>query len=569
MNNLKIDPLGLGHILLNRKLSVPIYQRSYAWEKEQVRQLLDDLSRAMRRREQGKLSQYFLGSVVVIPRPDGRLEIVDGQQRLATASLIITAIRDWYRSIDDKVGSEQCERYLQETDLRTRLSDPNLTLNEIDNVCYLNAILGPPGEPKAKRDGFTESSHEKLFAAYDEIRERIETIAKTGDRRAALNSMADWLEYIKDNAKVVQVSVENDADAFTIFETLNDRGIDLTIADLLKNYLFGLAGKMHLDAVRTKWDEMRGSLKALGKKDRSVDFIRQLWGSERGIIRGPNLFSDIREAKITERDAIEFASNLAASAVDYAAILRPDADLWDDYSTSTRNSVKAIRIMRIERLRPLMLAIMRSFAKNEAIKSFLLLEAVSARIVIAGGPAGTIEQEFFEAAKKVHKKEITKAEQLLAELKSVPSDFEFEAKFRGLSVHIPKLARYYLQTLEDSLPGAGERTVLPDERRITLEHIIPQKDLDEWGYIPKDKAPALSRRLGNMALMLKKDNNQSKSLGYDKKKAFLAATANYKLTNVIPEKWPSDRWGETCINERQLELAKLAVNAWPLKVPKI
>ena len=84
ISQLKIELDGIGHILSDKRLGVPKYQRSYAWEKQNVEELLRDLSDAIR----VKAGEYFLGSIV-IQGADANLEIVDGQQRLATTSIIL------------------------------------------------------------------------------------------------------------------------------------------------------------------------------------------------------------------------------------------------------------------------------------------------------------------------------------------------------------------------------------------------------------------------------------------------------------------------------------------------
>src|SRR5262245_28246836 len=118
---ISIDLSGLGRALSNGPWAVPAYQRSYAWEKEHVSQLFADIQDAIGNEE----DEYFLGSVVVKDADSGPAEIVDGQQRLATATILIAAIRDHFFHKKDIARVESLEKeYLFDTNFRTQERSP-------------------------------------------------------------------------------------------------------------------------------------------------------------------------------------------------------------------------------------------------------------------------------------------------------------------------------------------------------------------------------------------------------------------------------------------------------------
>jgi uncharacterized protein with ParB-like and HNH nuclease domain len=128
---IEIDREGIGHAISDNTLAVPIYQRSYMWEEEQVRQLFEDLAGAMA----SDNADYFLGSIVVAKNPQGIPEVVDGQQRLATVTILIAAIRDYFAQHGDDQAANEFERqYLLSRDMRTREILPKLRLNEASAV---------------------------------------------------------------------------------------------------------------------------------------------------------------------------------------------------------------------------------------------------------------------------------------------------------------------------------------------------------------------------------------------------------------------------------------------------
>jgi uncharacterized protein with ParB-like and HNH nuclease domain len=568
MKNLTIHPFGLGDIIKQNWLAVPIYQRPYAWKPLQVRQLLDDIARAMSRGTSDD-SHYFLGSIVVIQREGKpRLEIVDGQQRLATASFIYAYLRDYFRSIEDAQRTPYYDSYLQDLEPQSGKTIRRLHLNETDDDCYYRCILGDPTEGRSKRTEYADPSHRRLFNAFDEVRSYFGRLASFGNRQDVVSKFVQWGQFLHHNAQVVRVQVASDADAFSIFETLNDRGLDLTIADLLKNFIFGAAGEDALDNVRSKWSEMVGALKTAGtKKDRTVDFIRQLWGSIHGIIRGPDLFGDIRDKTIGQQGAIDFASKLTASAVHYSCILNTDHEIWNRYGTPAKNSLKAIRIMHLERLRPLLMALLDSMKEGEAAMAIAFLEAAAVRHIVAGTSAGTFETDVVGCAVKVRKKDIRTAVQLANELKdAIPNNSTFENAFAQYRTKKSAIARYLFQSLEDYDSGTDERKVTPDEKVFDIEHIIPRHDRSAWDLTP-DKADDLCYRLGNMAIMRRKDNSLGRSAAYAVKRPFYEATESYQLTKAVAEKFPGPKWGEDEVKERQRDLASLAVKCFPLKPP--
>jgi uncharacterized protein with ParB-like and HNH nuclease domain len=112
---------GIGHLLQDSKLQVPTYQRSYAWTDKNVTQLFKDLGTAIAEGER----EYFLGSIVLIGETAVRPSVVDGQQRLATITILLAAIRDYFQAKGDAGRANKIESdYLLETDLRTQEQTP-------------------------------------------------------------------------------------------------------------------------------------------------------------------------------------------------------------------------------------------------------------------------------------------------------------------------------------------------------------------------------------------------------------------------------------------------------------
>ena len=226
ISKLEIELDGIGHAISDNKLSVPLYQRSYAWEESHVTDLYDDLFTSIRNSE----DEYFIGSVVISAGKD-RDEVVDGQQRIATISILLSAIRDYFiESGDIDRATDLQSGYLSSRDRRTQEVIPNLRLNNSDNNFFYNKIILQP----VSNDEPSRASHDRILAAYKIAKDKIKSYASTVNNPT--ESLLDLCDFIDEHLKIILVKVPNHANAFTIFETLNDRGLTLAISDLLKNY---------------------------------------------------------------------------------------------------------------------------------------------------------------------------------------------------------------------------------------------------------------------------------------------------------------------------------------------
>jgi uncharacterized protein with ParB-like and HNH nuclease domain len=154
-----------------------------------------------------------------------------------------------------------------------------------------------------------------------------------------VDRLLDWVEYLEQKARVIWVQVPDDANAFRIFETLNDRGLDLSIADLLKNYLFGMAGD-RIDEAQQHWASMVGTLETVGSENIITTYVRHLWSSKYGLTRERELYTSIKKIVTSRKAAVDFSEELANDAVLYAALLYSEHELWMDLGTTAKTDVQ-------------------------------------------------------------------------------------------------------------------------------------------------------------------------------------------------------------------------------------
>src|SRR5207253_3651820 len=192
-------------------------QRDYAWTDRQVTQLFQDLAKA-----KADSADYFLGAIVTIPRADGVLEVVDGQQRLATTAILLAAMRDYLKTRNEGMLVESIDNeFLTSIDRKSRSRVPNLKLNIDDNDLFRHIIVG---ELDLAVAASRRQSHELILSAYKQAQAQVRYIVSALDPRDHGDVLESWVSYLEHSALVVLMRVPDTADAYKMFETLNARG---------------------------------------------------------------------------------------------------------------------------------------------------------------------------------------------------------------------------------------------------------------------------------------------------------------------------------------------------------
>ena len=558
IDELKISLESIGDALTSNILAVPLYQRSYAWEESHVRDLFQDISTAVSSNER----DYFVGSIVVTKGPGVVLDVVDGQQRLASSVVLIAAMRDWFSANSDSERATQLERdYLVDRDFRTQEARPRLRMNEIDNDFFFRRVLAAPDSPD-RSVAPTKDSHLRIKAAAELAKRHIAAWVSTSNKPT--ERLIELKDYLDQYVQVIWVRVPDDANAFVIFETLNDRGLELAISDLLKNFLFRMV-EDRLSEAQRDWVAMIATLEAVDSESIVIEFIRHLWSSTHGATRERDLYSAIKHATKSKQAALNLAKDLSGSAKIYAAIINTDHALWSHLGSTAKGHMTTMNLLGMVQIRPLLLAVLSSFTDKEIKNALRLMVSWGVRFLITGGlGGGTMEKYYSDSAREIRAGKIKTASRLAELLVGVvPSDREFEAAFAIARVSKASLARYYLQALERQQSGEKQPELVPNvnQDEVSLEHVLPKSPSANWPTFSAEEAAAYTTRLGNLALLAAGVNSQVGSVPFASKRSILSAS-DFQLTKAIGS---AKTWAPQQIEARQLRLAKLAVETWSLK----
>lgn len=540
---------------------VPRFQRDYAWGTEQWEDLWEDLEVT----EDG--DQHYMGYLVFQSDNEKEFSVIDGQQRLTTVSLIIIAslyiLDDMVRRNIDKENNQQRleqfrNNFIGFTDSVSLVTKAKLTLNRNNDDFYKNFIC--PLEDLPLR-GLTKSQR-SLAEAVKYFRGRITATINIEDGA----SLAQFVETLLDKLLFTTISVSSDLNAYRVFETLNARGVQLSVPDLLKNYLFSLIdGQKKIDdrelqRLEDQWDFI---VKQLGTID-FTKFVTAHWNSYHPTSSRGQLFKRIKAEIETREDAYEYLKNMQNSVGIYAALHNADDEFWmiEDYRVA-RKSVRLLNLFNIKQPFSMLITAYKKLTADRFCKLLKSIETVSVRYNIIGSRQANIQDKIYNnIALKVHNDELVNINSINNALRGTyPSDEDFKEDFRLKSMRTlqsPKKARYLLGEIEASI----DKTNTIDSSLLTLEHILPESPDGEWiDYFGKKDCNEHIDRLGNMTLVSKDLNQALNRKNFDEKKKILASN-NLKITERIQT---YETWNSEAVNDRQNWMAAYAVQKWKIQ----
>ncbi len=263
MKEIRGDAKSIRQLLSGAKYAIDYYQREYKWGSRQLTELLDDLSTKFMesyepehsRGEVEKYGHYFLGSIIISDK-DGQKFIIDGQQRLTTLSLLLIYLHNTLQDSEER-------GLVAELIYSKKFGNKSFNLEVPERLPAMEAIYS--GQP------FDDSNHPEsvrnIVARYSDIEDRFPEEL----RGKALPYFVDWL---MENVHLVEITAYSDEDAYTIFETMNDRGLSLTPTDMLKGYLLAnITDDVRKLSASKIWKERVSELNDYGK-DEDADAIK-------------------------------------------------------------------------------------------------------------------------------------------------------------------------------------------------------------------------------------------------------------------------------------------------------
>ncbi len=545
---------------------IPRFQRDYSWTDDEWEDLWLDIQGTLK---EGGEPAHYMGYLVLQSENDKVFDVIDGQQRLTTLSLIALSVLKNLQSLiaENKDADRNRQRleqirqtYIGYLDPVTLVARSKLTLNR-NNDTYYQTYLIPLGHLPQR--GFRASEHllRKAFEWFDRrVREYSRQHAPQfgGDEGVALASL---IETLSDRLFFTVITVTDELNAYKVFETLNARGVRLSATDLLKNYLFSVLHRsgQHEHEMKTLEDRWEAMVGRLGSES-FPDFLRVHWNSRRTFVRQTELFKTIRNHVQTREAGFSLVRDMEEDMETYLGLTHPEASSWNQQLKGYANE---LRMFSVRQPFPLLLAARRVFNAEDFESLLRASVMISFRYNVIGSlPANEQERVYNQVAEKISRRELTTIAQIMTGLNSIyPSDEAFRAAFvnkliRTTQSRNRRIVRYILCRLEKQFDG---RDYDFDSDTFNLEHILPQNPGAGWDAFTEEEIEALVFRLGNMTLMQAGQNRNAGNDDYAAKRPAYAASG-FALTRKIAEE--NADWTPERIAARQNQMARQATSIW-------
>lgn len=543
---------------LQKKYTLPTYQREYKWTEKQFRELLNDLQAAFLenykpnhgRKDVGSYSEYFLGTIITTELPNGNKSIIDGQQRLVTLTLILSYFQrkkqiqhnESITNIDNLIRRELYgEKDYNLSFEGSRVDVFNLILSDINDeelVAQISSI-----------DGLDRSS-EMLYQLYMNIDYYLEN-------DIIQNLLPFFADYIVNKVMLFEIGVPSEQDAHRVFVTMNDRGLKLGPIDLLKGYLLSniLEDEANAEAHR-QWMTTMNSLKTISAEEDSQFIKTWLRAHYAQTIRGKNrgdqpgdyeLIGDSYHRWLVENKQLlslnnsdEFQALISEDMPKYAKIYLKIKDHESNFKESMRHLY--YNGSRNLTLQPML--IMASIGKNDTesvinkkIKIISIFLDIFATSRILNGQDNTydnVRDPLFDLARRIRRKEFDELKTfLLSESKKYIQyiqkigDITYNNIKRQDVLHLLARLASFMEDICNQTNSVGFSAYI-DRNRATrtfdIEHIlcsnynVTKDDLgDKYDFNSESDYQTKRNSIGGLSLLPRGRNRSLKDKPYSAK----------------------------------------------------
>jgi hypothetical protein len=551
----------LGDIQRSRFV-VPRFQRPYSWEKKHVVAFWDDIKKFQKESQtKNGPEKYFLGPIVIMQSPEQKsiINVLDGQQRLATATILLSVIRDVAKEFPIAAATSFADDIHNHMIFKEEANNFSLELSELDKLYFSDTIQT---YPPLSRDA-TLRSHVNIKNAREVLTAAVRADTGTGDVNQQLEKLKAIRSIIKSDLVMACIPVSSHRDAFRIFETLNDRGLRLSVPDLLLNYLMGAADNDNeRNLVREFWNDM---IEEMGRRNVNR-FLRHMWVSKYGDLKNVDLFSALKTLiESNNTSSAYFARGCAEECVRYVALLKADKKELGDAAPYIKRLTENLGF---ESALPLLLAAYTHF-DGPALEqlSKLLLVFVTRYSIVARLDSSGLETVLFSLARDLRSKMcadkpntrvcLSHIKETL--IKNAPNEDQIEAAIPTLTLDVDE-AQYVMGRIATRMQTQTKEVAIDEAN---LEHIFPKKPSGEWKNAAQMQ-PFLWH-IGNLTMLGERLNSGVANSGYDKKKQHYAKVSELQITREIPKKYPT--WDDVTVNKRALALAPYVKEIWDFNNP--
>lgn len=577
---------------------IPTYQRGYSWKTEHVAALLDDLDDIYDDSEDDGEKRHFFGTVLVTEHDEPNvMKIIDGQQRLTTVVLLLICARNFFSNKKEKSKKaggylERLEEYIK----RGKQKTPVLVLSRTNNQLF-KEISCTNNQEQARTDVNSKSndSNELLAGAYKTIQKWMEERSE-GDTDVAIESIYNYVQILLNKFVIYKYHYKKEADAYTVFNLVNNRGAGLNESDLIKNSLFGEmagrgTGEKELDEYDEKWDKIRHYVTSKKRAGYQLDRFFYHYLSAFYSDKLPKKKSKGNASMcLKQKDVHELFLKLVGNKsnddrMNSGKIIDPkplinDLVEWSGILNELRNPTKnefdrnniihyleKINDVNAVFVYPAILAGYKEYwskskqAQFEALVMMCFRYHVRVKVIGTSMSIGTYQEIMCNITNKIINgiSVGTIIDDLMKNEAEYPSDKRIKENLIELRVSNARLAK---ALLEEAEYGHNAERSLADA---SIEHIMP-KNYSKWKINSGEMSTDEYHRkyvsmLGNQTLLSKKKNTVFSNNEFSVKVKEYAKEDKYRITRCVLDYAKRDDsgklvWNAEAIKDRQKKLAE-------------
>lgn len=567
----------------NTRYVVPRFQREYSWNKEEIIELWEDiLSNITKKDGVYQNTEYFIGSLVLVGDDESINStesmdylIVDGQQRLTSLTIMVSALVENFKIEEEEDIAKGLYSFIEGKDM------DNKSIFKFDtetpkpffqtSIQYYDKRVSSPESPEEK----------KLKKCYDIIFNELRDIRNNYETKEAFINYAKAIRNQIRSLKTIFITVDTEEDAYTIFETLNARGINLEAVDLIKNTLFKTLNYEHPDDdARTKWDNVKRKLLSRGYKVPLDTFYRHFWLSKYEFSRRKSLYTSFKKnvnlknsnREINIQRAFEFLNELETESNNYVIVTIPHEDDWRlQEEQNIYKSLLALQLFKSVQINPLLTALYDQYQKNMIkLSDFenILIYFENFHFIystISAKRTSTLEKKYSKHAIMIRESTSKHASAQLIE--TMKTDFNsklpnYETFLEGFKQKWytkkrdkdKKIIQYIFTKWEDYLQPTDELDIF----RMTLEHIHPQSSNSYKSHVGK---------IGNLVSLSSKLNENAEIKPFKEKVEIFKNSQLKTVENFISSYGEVEDWNSSTIDERTNQMADFAYNyIWKIDI---
>jgi hypothetical protein len=553
------EPIKISDILKDKTFNVPLYQREYSWNLEQVSDLYYDISDS---EEDG----HFLGSLLLFQTDNlKKMEIVDGQQRMTTLFLLLFSILKSLNGSDKTKAIERINSLLfviDPNDLSNDISssEPRLETGKRDKYLFKSIIRNE--DFNAHRDG-RKRSHKNLTNTLEFFDQKISEIIKD----QGLIGLTKFAEKVIKSEFIV-MTAEKQSDKLLLFKTINARGLELTQGDLIKNELCHKIMPHELDEAIDYWDEIRSRIeKNNGNLDlflfhylNSIDEcqgLRQQLDKKRGVEKwekknyppAPEKYVfEIYGILISTVGPQKFIEDLLTASNNYTGFINP---------VNSKIYLNSLKAMGVNKCFPLLLTSIRKLNGDNFEKVCKAVDSLTFRHSVLRKDPKELERFYYQIAELITGD--SDIENIINRIKE-HQNFREEDKFKAEFI-ISSLKGSVAKMILDRITRKHSESVDWSNKDVHIEHIMPQKPMGEWKILyDKDEFEYKDylNRLGNLTILQDKKNIRARNKDFMDKKEYYKESRLSITKNLVDY----SKWDYNNIVDRQEYLYEQSKDLW-------